>query len=161
MISYRRNDHTVLTDFLRLMPGFKCKQRIGSHNKIVFRIRMLYSHFLQSFACITVIFPKGFFQRKFKMRIVCNGTANHINTFLNIRTADTVWLVRRIGRRHKKYFLQPKLMPGIFAEDQMPDVDGIKGSSHDPNFSCFFFLQENASPQRGSSIFFLSSFPSL
>ena len=99
----------------------------------------------QIFQCLSrirIAFITHFLKRKFKMWIIPDGSSNNFNTLSVCRSP--VQLVGRMSGRHEKYLIQAKLCIGIFPQDQMTDVNGIKSAPHDSHFfhfrhSCFFF----------------------
>ena len=68
------------------------------------------------------------------MRVVLNRQPDHLHSLHCGGSARPVRLVRRIAAGHEKNGVQTQLKAGVFTEDQMTDMDRIKGAAHDSFF---------------------------
>ena len=73
-------------------------------------------------------------KRQFKMPVGRDGSSHHLHS-LFVGSSMPVCLMRRIAGWHEQDLLQSELLPGTLSEDQMADMDRIKGAAHDPYFS--------------------------
>ncbi len=74
-----------------------------------------------------------------KIRISGRGDVNHLEPVSGVDKALPC-LVRRVGGRDKDYFLKSEGLPNVFRSPEMTQMDGIEGSSKQPNpFSLSFF----------------------
>ena len=72
-----------------------------------------------------------------KVRIICDCHACHGHTLFIRGAAFSVLLVWWISGRHEQYFFEIKLLAGLFCDQQVTNMDGIEGSTHDPYFSFY------------------------
>ena len=159
MIPHCHQNGSRPADPFRLPPLLKIEQGVCAYNEIKLRIRMLCPHLLQGPVGVGIILRVHLIQTQLKMTVSGDGSSHHLHPFQIRGPALSVPLMGRIARGQKQHLVQRKLFVSSFRQDQMADMNGIKGSSHDTDL--LLFLLHPRIPPYGSTIFFLSFLPSL
>ena len=124
---------TDVEDPLRFPPGSHGADRIRSHYEEQFRFRIQSLKFLKCFKAVGIARPVHFDIGYFEGFITSCGDLGHFQSHLGgLHFFAPVILEIGMTGRDKQHSVELILVPGLLCYDQMPKMNGIKGSSQNP-----------------------------